>query len=58
MTNQVLELVDDKMKAEFRLATRQAIEENESEFVFRGFLVYTSDAIDLVSEIDASRTYH
>lgn len=54
----MLSLVDDKMKAEFKVATRQAIENMEDEFTFYGCTVGTADAVDVVQAIEASRTYH
>lgn len=55
---EMLDLNDDVIEAEFRLATRQAIENNEVEFDFHGFIVETDVAIDVVNEMKRIRGFH
>jgi hypothetical protein len=55
---EMLNLNDDVIEAEFRLATRQAIENNEVEFDFHGFIVETDVAIDVVNEMKKLRGFH
>jgi len=54
----MLSIATDEMEAEFKIATRQAIENNEAEFEFYGYIVDTATAIDVVRAMAEVRTYH
>lgn len=54
----MLSIVSDEMEAEFRVATRYAVENMQEEFEFYGYTVETSTAVDVVQAILARRTYH
>ena len=56
MTTLTLDEVESQI--EFQFATHQAIENNETEFEFQGYIVSTSKAIDALIEIVSRRTYH
>ncbi len=52
-------LIDnDQIKAEFKVATRKALEKMEPEFEFYGYTVEVGAAIDVVNQIESTRTYH
>lgn len=53
-----LTLDDPDEQVEFQLATWQAVENMETEFMFNGYVVLTVAAIDAVNDIVAGRTYH
>lgn len=53
-----LSLVDDEMAAEFKVATRQAVEDNVDDFEFYGYSIETITAVEVVKKIDEHRTYH
>lgn len=54
----MLTLTNAAMEAAFEIATSRAIENNLFDFKFYGYTVETSDAIDVVQNIHAHRTYH
>lgn len=54
----MLSLDSDHMEAEFKIATRQAVEDMVPEFMFYGYTVETSTAIDVIQAINSKRTYH
>lgn len=54
----MLSISSDEMEAEFRMATRQAVENMDLDFDFHGYTIETAVAIDVVQGILAHRTYH
>ena len=54
----MLSIVSDEMEAEFKVATRQAIENNDLTFRFYGYEVETAVAIEVVQAMNERRTYH
>lgn len=54
----MISLTDDWVEAEFRMATRQAVENNEITFMFHGYEIETSTAIDVVQAMSEVRQYH
>lgn len=54
----MISIVSDEMEAEFKVATRQALENMEEEFWFYGYTVETAIAVDVVQAMDERRTYH
>lgn len=54
----MISLTDDWVEAEFRAATRQAVENNMPTFMFHGYQVETSTAIDVVQAMSELRTLH
>jgi hypothetical protein len=54
----MLSITDDVMEAEFKVATRQAVESMSEEFMFHGYTIETSTAVDVVQVMLARRTYH
>jgi len=54
----MLSIVSDEMEAEFKVATRHAIENMLEEFEFYGYTIDTSTAVDVVQAMLARRTYH
>lgn len=57
-TTGMITLNDDWVEAEFRVATRQAVEDNADSFMFHGFRVNTAIAIDVVHAMSQVRQYH
>ena len=53
-----LSITDDVIEAEFRVATRQAVEDMQEVFLFKGYTIDTSEAVDVVQAVLALRTYH
>ena len=49
---------NDEIKAEFKVATRKAMERMDTDFEFYGYTVEVDDAIDVINEIESERTYH
>lgn len=49
---------NDTTAAEFKLATRQALENTLSEFEFHGYLIEVKDAIEVIDFLEEGRTYH
>ena len=49
---------NERTAAEFKVATRQAIENMVSEFEFYGCTVEVKDAIEVIHELEDGRTYH
>jgi len=54
----MIALTDDWVEAEFRVATRQAVEDNAEFFMFHGYEVETAIAIDVVQAMSEVRQYH
>jgi hypothetical protein len=54
----MLSIVDDVMEAEFKVATHQAVESMAEDFMFHGYTIETSTAIDVVQAMLERRTYH
>jgi len=54
----MLSITDDIMEAEFKVATRQALENMQDEFKFHGYTIDTSTAVDVVQAMSERRTYH
>lgn len=54
----MLSIVGDEMEAEFKVATRQALESMAEDFMFYGYTIETSIAVDVVQAMLARRTYH
>ena len=54
----MLSITDDITEAEFKVATRQALESNTLEFIFHGYLIETEIAMDVVQAMNERRTFH
>lgn len=53
-----LHLANDEEETAFMIATYQAVENNETEFLFGEYIVDTDHAVDAVLAIKARHTYH
>jgi hypothetical protein len=54
----MLTIKTHEMETEFEFATRHAIENNQIDFKFYGYIIVTAVAVDTVQAILAHRTYH
>lgn len=54
----MISLTDDWVEAEFRAATRQAVEDNKITFMFHGYEIETDIAIDVVQAMSEVRQFH
>lgn len=53
-----LAIDEELMAAEFKVATRQALENMKTEFDFYGQTVEINDALEAIDEHEDGRTYH
>lgn len=49
---------NDMTAAEFKVATREALEKKSTEFEFYGHTVEVTDALEVITELEDGRTYH
>ena len=54
----LLTLENAEVEAAFRLATQQAVENNQAEFDFHGYTIEIDDAVEALEYISNNRTYH
>ena len=53
-----LTIQGSEMEVEFELAIYEALENNEFEFEFHGYIIDTEEAVSMMNEVKANRTYH
>lgn len=54
----MLSITDDVMEAEFKVATQQALDNNDLEFDFYGYVIETELAMDVMQTMNERRTFH